>query len=762
MLVGLCLGSSWAQTRAATISGFIRDASDGEGLISATLQLDGTSIGTITNSSGYYVLPQVAPGQYVLVCTYIGYRTLRQPLAVAAGEQVKFDLSLEPEAVTTEEVVIRADSMRTSQQLYEKPISEIRLSQRQINAVPQVAEADLLRALQSLPGVLPLSDFSSALYVRGGTPDQNLYLVDGTDVYNPEHAFGIFSTFNTDAIKQVHLSKGGFGAEYGGRLSSVLDVTNLDGNREQFEGKASISLLSAKTTLQAPLGRLGSLSGSLRRTYFDQTVGRALDEVPDYYFYDGNIKVYLDLTERDKLTLSGFGGRDFLEVIFNQDATEEIGFQADWGNKTGSARWTRVFTPQLFANFWVTGSRFTSDFNLDVADVKERNLVTDFTFKGNLEHHYSQHWITRFGFEQKNLHVRFKQIFPEGLIDVGHRPEHYVGYAQGSWRPSPLWEVESGLRFNRFASDKTFNNWAPRLAVKHRLSDTVNLRGATGVYYQYLHRVPRFIATDIWTAANQYQGPSRSIHGIIGLQKEWKRNYQLEVEGYYKDYRDIYSFNQTFLSELEETSHMANGDPVFTNTKGLFHRGNGHSLGFEFMLRKDTGALTGWVAYSLARTRYEVDNVNRGNAFSPRHDRTQTINFVSNIDLQNGWRKLHGQPKLGRAGRWSLGLNFVYGTGQPFTEPGSGYIIGSSPQSPRRYVEYAPTLINNIRIPAYSRMDIGLTYRRGWFSFYLQVFNAGNRKNVWFFNYDYEDGLPDTDATGMLPRLPTIGFNFEF
>jgi hypothetical protein len=223
-------------------------------------------------------------------------------------------------------------------------------------------------------------------------------MIDGSDVYNPEHTFGIFSTFNTEAIKQVELSKGGFGAEYGGRLSSVLNVTNLDGNREEFEGTASISLLSTKTTLQAPLGKRGSLSGSIRRTYFDQTAARFIDDVPDYYFYDGNIKAFLELDDRNSLTISGYGGRDFLDVLFNTESTEETGVVTDWGNKTGSARWTRVFTPRLFSTFWLTGSRFSSDLVIEAADVVERNFISDITLKGSLEHHRSRSLVTKFGF----------------------------------------------------------------------------------------------------------------------------------------------------------------------------------------------------------------------------------------------------------------------------------------------------------------------------------------------------------------------------
>ena len=764
----LCtVGGAYAAAGTASISGYVYDADDGETLISATVYLRDHQIGAVTNLSGYYVLLDVSPGSYTLVCTYIGYTSFSREIVIPEGTpSIELDVYLTEEGIEAEGITIRADSMRTVERLFEKPISEIRLTPKQVRAIPQVAEGDLLRSLQTLPGILPLSDFSSALYVRGGTPDQNLYMVDGSDVYNPEHAFGIFSTFNTDAIKQVELSKGGFGAEYGGRLSSILDVTNLDGNREEFEGSAAISLLSAKTTLQMPLGNKGSLSGSIRRTYFDQTVGRKLDDIPDYYFYDANFKAFLDLDENNKLTLSGFGGRDFLEVIFNQDASEEVGLQADWGNKTGSLRWTRVLSPRLFGNFWVTGSRFTSDFSFDEVNVTERNLVTDVTFKGHLEYHRSQELIARFGFEQKNLHVRFRQEFPGGLIDVRTRPEHYALYAKSNWRPGRLWDVEAGLRYTLFRGDRTFQDLDPRLSIKYRLSDKSNLKAAAGLYHQYLHQIPRFPATSIWTTSNEYQDESDATHFILGYQQEFARNYQFEVETYYKDYRNIYQFNQTFLTELEETGHDEESRPIFTNTRGLFNRGDGDSMGFEVLLRKDTGAVSGWIGYSLGRTRYQFNGINQGREFAPRHDRTSTLNLVGNVDVRNALRKLAGRNKKQDRGRWTLGLNLVYSTGQPITEPGSAYIVFSDPGDPYDNIGYAPTRINDVRLPYYGRLDLSLTYERQFGSWsmapYLQVFNAGNRKNVWFITYDYEDGIPDVDEQSMFPLLPTIGINFRF
>ena len=425
-----------------------------------------------------------------------------------------------------------------------------------------------------------------------------------------------------------------------------------------------------------------------------------------------------------------------------------------------------MLSPRLFGNFWVTGSRFTSDFSFDEVNVTERNLVTDATFKGHLEYHRSQELITRFGFEQKNLHVRFRQEFPGGLIDVRTRPEHYALYAKSNWRPGRLWDVEAGLRYNLFRGDRTFQDLDPRLSIKYRLTDKSNLKAAAGLYHQYLHQIPRFPATSIWTTSNEYQDESDATHFILGYQQEFARNYQFEVETYYTDYRNIYQFNRTFLTELEETGHDEESRPIFTNTRGLFNRGDGDSMGFEVLLRKDTGAVSGWIGYSLARTRYQFNGINGGREFAPRHDRTSTLNLVGNVDVRNALRKLREKPKKRDPGRWILGLNLVYSTGQPITEPGSAYIVFSDPGDPYDNIGYAPTRINDVRLPYYGRLDLSLTYERQFGSWsmapYIQVFNAGRRKNVWFITYDYEDGIPDVDEQSMFPLLPTIGINFRF
>ena len=737
-----------------TICGFVYDEADGEALIGANVFLQDTYLGSSTNLSGYYVIPKVPVGEYVLIGDYLGYKTFKKKIKIAAGENLTINITLKVEALHVEEVIVTADSVRTVVKLFRKPISEITLTARQINQIPQVAEADLLRALQTLPGVMPISDFSSGLYIRGGTPDQNLYLLDGTDVYNPDHAFGLFSTFNTEAIKQVDLSKGGFGAEYGGRLSSVLNITNLDGNREEFEGSASISLLSAKTTIQMPIRDFGSVSGSIRRTYFDKTIKKFMDDIPDYYFYDGNFKAFFDINNNNKLTVSYYGGRDALNIIFNNKASDQAGFKYDWGNKTGSIRWTKVFTPKLFSNFWITGSKFSSNFDMKEFNVYERNIIEDITFKGNLEYHYSSQFETKFGFEYKDLYALFKQTDPGAMINISSEPKHYVSYLQGNWKPSPLWDIQAGIRLNVFKSDTTYKNISPRFSAKYRISDKINIKLATGSYQQYLHKVPRFIVADIWTTSDKYHSESKSKHYIVGYQQEIKDDYELEIEAFHKSYEDIYSFNQNVGADIAATSFDNNNNPIYGETKGIFNVGEGYSSGFEVLLRKDTGKFNGWIGYSFARTKFKFEGINQGREFFPRHDRTSTLNIVSNYNF----KKFRGN--------WIVGFNLVYSTGQPFTEPGSAYIIGSTPLASERHVEYAPTKINGIRLPYYARIDISLTYKKqfkNWsMSPYLQVYNVGNRKNVWFVDYTYDWGLPDVEEQYMLPILPTLGVNFNF
>ena len=769
-----------AQTHRAILSGFVYAADSGEALINCTVYLEEIQRGTTTNHNGFYTLPQVPAGTYTLICSYIGYKPHVQSITLATSEEKRVRIDLQVQAQEIAEFVVVADSVEKAAALYRKPLSLIELSSAQIDRLPQVVEADLLRSLQTLPGIAAVSDYSSAPYIRGGTPDQNLYLIDGTDVYNPEHAFGLFSIFNTDALKKVEVHKGGFGAEYGGRLSSVLNITHLDGNKREFEGTAALSLLSAKTTIQMPLRGRGSFSASFRRTYFDQTVARAIDSIPPYFFYDGNFKAFIDLNATNKLTISGFAGRDFLDVTFNRDAAEEAALQYDWGNRTGSVRWSSVYTPRLFANFWITGSRFTSAFDLDqIIGFTESNKVSDLTLKGDLEYSHSPTLSSRFGFEQKNLHVVYRQTFPDARTDIGINPTHYALFLTTHLKSDMHWEAETGLRYHFFDSDRNFNALSPRFSFKYRLSPTVSLKAATGLYHQYLNRIPRVFITDIWTAANEFQRGSTARHFILGYHQELAPRIELEVEAYHKDYDDIHVFNEAFLASVETDIHQ-DGLPIFIETVGLFHEGDGDTRGFEVLLKKQSGNLKGWMGSTLSKTRYAFHTVNRGMPFPPRHDKTATINAVASLDLANSYRTLKRESPTSGVGKWLLGLNFIYASGQAITRPGSGYIANSLPDfngtrnlftGAVRDFAVLPGPINRFRLPAYIRLDLSLKYRTRYRSMdwttYLQIFNVGNRRNVWFIQYRDEseggfDVIQDVDTIPMFPILPTLGAHISF
>ncbi len=759
-----------------TINGFVYDAKTGEALIGANVYLKDINQGTSTNISGYFVIPDVLNGSHSLTCSYMGYKPWSQKINVSAKGENTIVIKLTPQSVQTKEVIVSADSIRIIDRLYERPISKLELNSTQINQLPRIIEADLLRTLQTLPGITALSDFSSALYVRGGTPDQNLYMIDGADVYNPEHAFGIFSTFNTYAIKKVEISKGGFGAEYGGRLSSVLDVTNIDGNRNEFTGVVNISLLSASTTLQAPIGDFGSLSGSLRRTYLDQTYAKWNKNIPAYYFYDGNLKAFFDLGLKDKLTLSYFGSSDNLDFKFNKQKSSD-GFFYDWGNKTASANWKHILGNTMFLNLSTTYSAFESNFDFALANVKERNKIYDLSFKGGVEYYASKDFSTKFGFEQKFLGGMLLQIFQQGKADVSKQRRHTMLYGSLSYHPLDKLIIDAGLRANYFFSDKTYVDYEPRFSAKYRLGETYNLKVAAGKYYQYLNRIPRLFFTSIWTAVDENVRESSSTHYIVGLQKEVSEIYSFETELYYKNYYNLYAYNQLSFVDVEP-SRYEGATPVYTSSKGLFNRGDGRSFGIEMMFKRDVGPISGWVSYSLSRTEYVYDQINKGNKFVPRQDRSSVFNAVMNFDWNEFWDQFLDRNYKERTSKWLIGVSFVYSTGQPITVPASSYYVNTLPdwkdfnlsgEGLPGYNLY-PSEINKYRLPAYIRLDLSISYEisySGWkLTPYLQVFNLGNRKNIWFIDYanKVENNIlyQTVEKTNMLPLLPSIGVTATF
>lgn len=773
------LNNSSSQAVDPTLKGFVYDKSTGETLIGATVFLKNSKLGCATNDNGFFIIPNAPVGRDTLIVSYMGYEPNKREIVMDETWSKVLKIFLTPSAYRIGEVVVTGDSGTIADQVFKRPVSILTLTSKDVNSIPRVIEPDLLRALQNMPGITGLSDFSSAIYVRGGTPDQNLYFLDGAEIYNPEHGFGIFSTFNTNAIKEVKVSKGGFGAEYGDRLSSVIDVIDLDGNRNKFEGVFNASLIAADITLQVPVGSIGSVSGSFRRTYIDLTYAKWSKDIPDYYFYDGNMKGSFNLSDKDILTLSYFNGKDNLDYQLNQNVSQSPKLTYDWGNRLGSVNWKHIFSDKFFSSLYITASGFSSDFKMDQSmNMEEKNSLLDYTIREALEYYISNEVTLKTGAEHKRLHLAYRQEWDQGLIDFDERGAEFSGYVSPIWRPNPLWEIEAGLRFGQYKMDRTFTNLDPRLSIKYKLSETSSLKFATGIYHQYLTSIPRFILESIWMSDDRNIGDSRVAHFILGYNKQIGNQLSLETETYYKGYHNIYVYNQNVGADITPSYHTPDGKPVYSSSKDVLIGGSGESYGIEILLRKETGAVTGWISYALSRTSYVFDGINQGKSFVPRQDRTSVVNFVLNGnagDIFNG--RWNGSPTKSSS-NWLLGLNLIFTTGQPMTVPSSSYYVNTLPD----WNNYNPTnenlpsyklypgTIDTYRLPDYVRMDISLTWEnnfKGWsLSPYLQIFNFGNRQNVWFITYSSKEVngkvVQSVEPVNMLPILPTIGITARF
>lgn len=754
----------------AVLSGKVSDARTGRALEGANVFLRDNGRGTSTNAHGKFRLDRLAAGSYTLIVRFIGYASAERRFTLRPGQELFFDIRLEPQPILSDEIIVVADSGSDGDQLFNAPLSQITLASRDLQHIPQMAEADLLRSLQILPGILAVSDFSSALFVRGGTADQSLYLLDGAEVYNPEHAFGLFSTFNTDAIERVKISKGGFDASYGDRLSAVIDVTHLDRNPGALRATTAISLLAANTTVQVPFGRSGALSGSLRRTYFDQTLAKMIDDVPDYYFYDGHLKFAWNPGPRDHFRLSVYKSNDFLNLIFRPEADDESGLTYAWGNELASGQWQHFFGNAWRTDIGMSQSRFRSNFQFgDDLPVTEKNNLRDMTLNAEALYAGRDGLQCRVGIQQKYLRTVFQQDFPGGLVDIQARVIQRAIFISIRLQPAPRLSIDSGLRYVDFRSTRSFRHLLPRFAVRFRLTDSASLKFSSGFYRQYLHQIDRAFIADIWTAANAFQVPSSAGHLILGFQTALQPGLSAELETYYKDYRDLYQFDQNFLTRLIPSRYQG-GRPVYTDTHGLFHRGNGRSIGIELLIRKTRGTLSGWLGASVANTWFRFPLLNADRPFSPRHDRAVTLEVAGTLDVSNALRQLRGRPGTMEPGPWQLGFSLIYASGQPITTPGSGYFLNIIPNFQFFDLKLLPGSINNFRLPVYTRLDLSLTYEKRFTSWtlapYLQIYNTGNRKNIWFIDYENSveanSVVQEAKPVFMLPRLPSIGVKLTF
>ena len=571
-----------AQT--ASVSGTVRDAETGETLIQATVVAEGTGLGAATNREGFYVLTGLGAGEVALVVSYVGYEPFRTTLTLGPAERRRLDVALAPAAFEGGEVVVESEAPLEE----EKAVGVQNVPIRLIQQIPSAIENDLFRALQLLPGVKAASDFSSRLYIRGGSPDQTLILLDQTTVYNPTHFFGFFSTFNTDAIKDVRVFKGGYPAEYGGRLGSVIDVSNRDGNRNALDGKLSVGLLASRVNAEGPYRlpkALGGAEGSwflaLRRSTLEPLLAALRDSeefIPDgFYFLDFNGKATLDLSPNDRLSVAGYTGVDDVDFPFAENAR----FNLRYGNQTGSVNYTRIFSDRIFSTLRFTGSRYFSFPKAEVAgtEFEQRNTIDDVSVKADVEWLASPQFETKVGVWGGDLSLRLNNFFDgQETLDSRIESRYFSGYGQATVRPTPAWIVTAGLRAATFSSGD-YLRLEPRLSVERKFGERVLAQAAYGRYYQFLTLVSNeaFSAFDVWVTAAEDVPPSYGDQFVLGLKTRPLDNFGADVEVYYRTLRDLFEIDPN----LPDVAGLDYAD--------IFRFGEGYATGVEFLLERPKG-----------------------------------------------------------------------------------------------------------------------------------------------------------------------------
>ena len=724
-----------------SIHGTITDAGSGEYIYGANIVLKGTRFGAVSNIEGFYSVPKIVPGQYTLLITFIGYSRFEKIIIVQPGYNGLEDAELTMEDLIGREVVVTDEKSE-----FERTIktSTVSVNPIKIKTLPQIGEVDLFRALQFLPGVMSQNDFSSGLIVRGGNTDQNLILLDGITVYNPSHLGGFFSTFITDGLREAELIKGGYTAEFGGRLSSVLDIKTKDGNNKRIAGSGEISLISSKMLIEGPTGNGGWLFAA-RRTYIDKALDGARklgisDFDFPYYFFDIQANLYQDLTPNDRLRISAYFGSDVLDW---KAATAFI----DWGNETFSTRWRHLFSNRLFSTFMIARSKFKANFNIGGDDaLKGLDQVRDLTLKGDLTYFRTENHQINFGTEIKDLDVEFKQTFDEReLIRIIQKPIFSAVYFNSKWNPNG-WIIQTGLRSTYYNNAVDKLTFSPRLSVKKLLNALTALNFSIGRYYQYIYTFNdefSFTIIDQWFAIDESVPLQFADQIMFGFETKLTEKINFTLEPYYKNMHNLLVGRPQVATFDEQIINPTVSD-VFVET-------DAEAFGVEFFLEKTSGRLNGNISYTYSYVIKQIENEPR---YWANWDRRNVVKGVLNFNKS-------ANTEFGFAWTYSSGLPFTQQLGTyPYWEP--GYTIPE--------YQLIPGARNNSRFPFSNRIDFSMTRHKrfdNWkLDYYFQIVNVLNRKNVFavFWNTDeVEKGEPPerNDLKGF-PLIPSLGIRLEF
>jgi hypothetical protein len=763
-----------------TISGYVKDATTGEFLLGANAYIKESMKGAQTNQYGFFSLT-VDKGSYTFVVSYMGYNEYTQ--SINLNQNLKINVELEEKVITTKEVVVTGE--KEDKNTTSTDMGKVNFEVEKIKSLPAfMGEVDILKTIQLTPGVQNAGEGNSSFYVRGGGPDQNLILLDEAVVYNASHLFGFFSVFNADAVKNIELTKAGMPANYGGRLASVLDISMKEGNTHEYHMEGGIGIISSRLTVQGPIKRdTSSFIISGRRTYADLIIKPFVKKTSafkgsGYYFYDLNTKINYRFTDKDRLFLSGYFGRDIFSM-----KEKDMSFQnsISWGNVTGCARWNHVFGPKLFLNtsFILSDYQFELGMTQSDYDFKLYSGVRDYTTKLDFYSFPSTQHKLKFGLE--NIYHIFTpsnaSAKTSGVeLDLGKEVRLYSDeaamYINDEFDINDRFKLNGGLRYSffehmgpfdryikdpttnlttdsihydRFEKVKIYNNLEPRLSLRYCLNEYSSVKASYTQNYQYIHLASVSavsLPTDIWVPSSDIVKPQFGTQYSLGYFRNFRKNmFETSVEVYYKEMKNQIEFKEGALPE----------DNIKNNTDNNFTFGKGWSYGAEFFVNKRIGLWTGWIGYTLSYTKRKFPGINKGEEYWAKYDRRHDVSVIVSYELND---------------RLTFSAIWVYATGNSMTMPIARYIVDGQIVN-----EYGPT--NGFRMPPYHRMDISVTYtgkkhKKYESSWNFSIYNVYNRYNPYYIYFNTTGNVNEfhleTQAkqVSLFPILPSVTWNFKF
>lgn len=763
--------------KAVTISGYVKDAETGEEIVGATLFVPAIKDGAISNTYGYYAISLLPlTDSFSIKINCMGYTVQELSLGGIPSDTL-INVKLTPESTIIDEVIITAEEKRSHQ----ASTGLIKLDMTQIKALPStIGEPDIIQNIQKQPGVISIGEGTSSYFVRGGSADQNQISIDEANVYDPSHLFGLFSVFNYDIIKSVDLYKGGINSKYGGRLSSFLDIHSIDGNNKKLHGSGSVGLLLAKLMIEAPIKKdKSSFMVSGRRSYIDLFQRMSSDpQVSENLisFYDLNAKVNWKPSDKDRLYLAGYFGRD------NYKLGDDIA-NFGWGNATGTFRWNHLFNDKLFANTTLLYSRFQYQLDMDVnnAEFEWTSLTNEAQAKIDFDWFHTNRSRFQFGysfsyntflpariepkddnptissFEIDKLHsIENALYFNHNLklwdrlsLQYGLRYSNYANigpYNQRIYEApkdniNPQYTIEE---YGKFEIIKAFNLLAPRASLSYMFAEDFSAKASYDKTYQNLHLIANGalpLPFNTWQPSGMYIDPQEADQFALSISKDYGYNYSLSVGTFYKRFNNITAF--------ADNSEIFFNEDIITEIRS----GTGESYGLEISAQKNSGRLKGEFAYTLSKATQQIDGVNNDREFAASHDRRHVVNISTTYKLSH---------------KWTLGASWQYGTGRPFTMPTGRYEFDGQPM-------YYYSDRNAYRLPDFHRLDMSATFipkpqseKRFKSSWVLSIVNVYNRKNTFTIFMDEQEtdgaytGKTEPTMMYLFPFLPTISYNFKF